>query len=164
LQRIRILIARNSEGHSDTAVEWYADLGSGSVDFTRPLPPGRQKLWPESPTHVGHGQVGHLVIGHLDTVHDDGHLECTHVGDGHLEAGYALLLESPRYVFGRFRHALRMFDGAGIATSEEALEYSHTINSSPPVPLGTRRTNWNAATRQLQFAFTPVRFSPVIGN
>ncbi|GJM25996.1 MAG: hypothetical protein DHS20C16_24110 [Phycisphaerae bacterium] len=164
MQRIRILIARDPDAGSDLAVEWYAGLGSGSVDLTRPLPPGRQKLWPESPAYVGHVQVGHLVIGHLDTVYDDGHLECTHVGDGHLEAGYAMVFDSPRYVFGRFRHALRMFDGAGNATGEEALEYIHTINSSPPAPLGIRRSSWNASTSQLQFEFTPVRFNPVIGN
>ena len=61
-------------------------------------------------------------------------------------------------------HALRMFDGAGNATGDGELQYSHTVNSSPPVPIGLRRTNWNAMTSQLQFEFEPVRFDPVIGN
>ncbi len=164
MQRIRMMVARNPDGASDVSVEWYGDLGTGNVDFGRALPPGRQKLWRECPQRVGHLLEGHLMIGHMDCVQADGHLEVTHVGHGHLEAGYALALESPRYVFGRFRHALRMFDGAGNATGEGELAFGHTVNSSPPVPTGFRRTEWNAATSQLQFAFDPVRFNPVIGN
>ncbi|MCA9252835.1 MAG: hypothetical protein KDA54_17030 [Phycisphaerales bacterium] len=164
MQRVRILVARHPEGPSDVAVEWFGDLGGGTVDHTRLLPPGRQKLWPECAPHVGHLLVGHLMVGHVDTVRDDGHLEVLHLGDGHLQAGFALVLESPRYVFGRFRHALRMLDGAGNATGDDALVFAHTVNSSPPVPQNLRRSQWNAATSQLEFMFTPVRFKPIVGN
>ncbi len=164
MERIHIFVARDPEGPSDVAVEWHADLGNGSVDFSRPLPPGRQKLWPERLKRIGHLFDGHVMIGHLDSTHADGHVEVSHLGDGHLHAGYALVLQSPRYVFGRFRHALRMFDGAGNATDEGAVVTAHTVNASPPIPSRLRRTGWNAASLQLQFAFEPVRFNPVIGN
>ena len=77
-------------------------LAAETVDFDHPLPPGQKRFWPESPTHIGHVQVGHLIIGHLSPVHVDGHLEGTHLLDGHFEAGFAMVFESPRYVFGRF--------------------------------------------------------------
>lgn len=164
MQRIRVLVPRLRSDSADTSVEWYGDLGSGAIDFGRPFPPSRKKLWQESPEHVGHVRVGHLMIGHLDTVRVDGHVEGVHLDDAHLEATFALVLDSPRYVFGRFRHALRMFDGAGNATADDAIEFAHTINSCPPVPSGLRRGAWNSATLQLQIEFKPVRFIPVIGN
>ncbi|NOX58647.1 MAG: hypothetical protein GXP29_07285 [Planctomycetes bacterium] len=164
MQRVRMLIPRLRSGSADTSVESYADLGSGTIDYARPLPPGRKQLWQRSAAHVGHVQVGHLMIGHLDTTQEDGHVEGVHLTEGHLEPTAVVVMDSPRYVFGRFRHALRMFDDAGNASAMKAGEVVHTINSSPPVPLGLARSAWNATTRQLLLTFTPVRFRPVIGN
>lgn len=164
MQRIRILVPRGRGLGPDTSVEWYGDLGVGVIDYDRAFPPGRKLLWPEAPEFSGHILGGHLMNNHLDSVETDGHLEGVHLQETHMEATFALVLDSPRYVFGRFRHALRMFNGAGNATGEGAIELIRTVNSSPPVPLGLRRRGWDAETSQLSFEFEPVRFTPVIGN
>lgn len=164
MQRIRVLVSRPRDSGVDTKVEWYGDLGLGTVNYGRPLPPGRKPLWPEAPQPSGHVFSGHLMVGHLNAVQLDGHMEGMHLADAHLEALFALAFDSPRYVFGRFRHALRMFDGAGNASAVGGMEFIQTINSSPPVPTGVQRGDWSAKTSQLRFHFDPIRFTPVIGN
>lgn len=164
MQRVRVLVARPLGSSADTSVEWYGDLGTGVVDYGRALPPGRKPLWPEAPRSPGHALTGHLMVGHLSAVQLDGHVEGVHLDDAHLESSSAIVFDSPRYVFGRFVHALRMFDGAGNASAQGGMEIATTINSSPPVPRGLRRGVWNAETSQLGFEFDPVRFTPVAGN
>ena len=161
MKQVWFHIPRSRLQPSDTAVELCGDLGTGVIDYGRPLPPGRMRLWPAATVRVGHMLDGHLVARHLDDVDEDGHLEDMHLGSAHLEPELAMSLASPRYVFGRFRHALRWLDGAG--NTSQAIERAVTINDSPDAPKALRRRGWNDETKQLVFEFRGVRFEAVAG-
>ena len=162
MQRIHLVVPRGPAYAADTACEWYGDLGSGEIDYTRPLPPGRVRLWPVA-TSVGHLTGGHLSGRHLDAVDADGHLEDAHLLEKHLTPAGALVLVSPRYVFGRFQHALRMFDGAGNASPDATGIAAVTINSAPAAPGGLRRGTLDTQTGRLRFHLDGVRFAAVAG-
>ena len=164
MQRIRFLVPRSVTYSADISFELCGDLGSGTIDFTRPLPPGRTRLWPAGAARAGHLHDAHLIMRHLDSVDVDGHLEGMHEGDEHLQSALAVTVESPRYVFGRFRHAIRMFDGAGNTSAESPPEHVQTINAAPPPPRGLRRIGWDEAQHRLRLAFDPVRFEAVPGS
>lgn len=164
MKRVRFLVPRDVTYSSDVAFELYGDLGSGTVDFTRPLPPGRVRLWPEGAPRTGHLRDGHLMLRHVDSVDVDGHLEGTHLWDGHLQPVLAVVVDSPRYVFGRFRHAIRMFDGAGNTSAQAPVEHVQTINAAPSAPRGLKRVGWDGAGQRLLFSFDPVRFNAVAGG
>lgn len=163
MQRVRLLISRTLNLPADTAFEFFGDLGSGSIDYDHPLPPGKTWLWPMAPPRPGHLEEGHLIARHLDSVRVDGHLEGPHLTAGHLEPVLAVAVESPRYGFGRFQHALRMIDGAG-NVSPPAIVDTRTINAAPDAPRRLRRSGWDDADASVTFIFDPVRFRPVPGG
>lgn len=163
MKRLRFLILRSPVFAADTSVAMYGDLGGGTIDYNKPLPPGRVRLWPASPPRAGHLLDGHLAIGHLDGVVEDGHLTGGHLLDGHLTPVLAIAFHSPRYVFGRFKHGFLFVDGAGNASAEGAMEFAHTVNDGPDAPRAIRRTGWIAASKQVRFAIKPVRFAAVAG-
>ena len=164
MKRIRFVVPRGVTYSADVSFELCGDLGSGAIDFARPLPPGRVRLWPEGAPRAGHLHDAHLILRHLDSIDLDGHLEGMHGGDEHLRPALAVVVESPRYVFGRFRHAIRMFDGVGNTSAESPLEHVHTINAAPPGPRGLRRVGWDEPQQRLHLAFDPVRFEAVPGS
>jgi hypothetical protein len=126
-----------------------------------PLPPGRVGLWPDCVASP-HLESGHLLGTHVDAARADGHLEGAHLLHPHGMVQLAFVLESPSYVFGRFRHALCLSDGAGhTALTGELVQ---TVNSAPEAPTGLRLTGWDASARVLRFAFRRVRFVPLAGN
>ncbi|MCB9849130.1 MAG: hypothetical protein H6817_00325 [Phycisphaerales bacterium] len=162
MQRVRFVVPRLATYASDAAVELYGDLGSGAIDFDHPLPPGRVRLWPVA-AGGGHLAVGHLVARHLDAVDIDGHLAGGHLGANHLDPVEAVVVESPRYVFGRFRHALRMFDGVGNVSTDTPVVFSHTVNSAPRAPGDLHRVGYDAESGVMTFSFARVRFGAVAG-
>ena len=161
--RLRLTILRLSRYAADTAFEAYADLGSGAIDYDHALPPGRIPFWPEAAPRVGHMRDAHLALRHLDSIDPDGHLHTLHLRAEHLRPAWPLVVESPAYVFGRFDHAVRLFDGAGNASSDPPPRIAMTVNSSPEAPRGLKRESFNVATGQVTFSFHPVRFSPLRG-
>lgn len=163
MKRLRFDLARLPVFSSDTSLALFGDLGSGTVDLTRPLPPGLVRFWPAAAGRAGHLIDGHVVAGHLDGVVADGHLTGGHELDGHLTPSLVVSVSSPRYVFGRFRHELRFFDGAGNVTAAGAQAFVHTINEAPDVPDAPRRIGWDAAKKRVCFAINPVRFVAVAG-
>ena len=162
MQRVRFVVPRLAVYGSDVAVELYGDLGSGTIDFDHPLPPGRARLWPGA-AHGGHLDGGHVVARHLDAVDADGHFAGAHLVADHLDPVEAIVLESPRYVFGRFRHALRMFDGVGNASGAAPAEFAHTVNAAPRAPGDLRRAGYDALSGVITFGFSGVRFDAVAG-
>jgi hypothetical protein len=164
MKRFRFSVPRYDAYAADVSLELYGDLGRGTIDYDRPLPPGRTRLWLDAPPRAGHLHDAHLIAGHLDSVRADGHLEGAHLWHAHLWPVLLVTAESPRYVFGRFRHAIRFFDGAGNPTAGDPVEYDHIVNDSPPVPRGLRRVGWDGQTQRIRFALEPVRFKPVAGS
>ena len=81
MKRVRFSVPRSVCHSADVSVELYGDLGIGSIDYERPLPPGRVRLWPAAPALAGHLLDGHLAAAHLDSVIVDGHLEGAHLRD-----------------------------------------------------------------------------------
>jgi len=163
MKRLRFLVLRLPVFAADTSVEMYGDLGSGAIDYTKPLPPGRVRLWPAASGRMGHLFDAHLTVGHLDNVFEDGHLTGGHLLDGHLTPALAIVFHSPRYGLGRFRHGFRLLDGSGNGSAEGAMEFAHTVNEAPDVPRSMRRSGWVAASKQVRFALAPVRFAAVAG-
>jgi len=164
MKRIRFLIPRGAAYSADTSFELYGDLGSGAMDYDRPLPPGRVRLWLESASRPGHLREAHLIVRHLDNVDVDGHLENVHLTGEHLDPVLAVVVESPRYVFGRFSHAWRMFDGAGNTAPQSPPGHVETINEAPAIPRGLKRVSWDGETRRLRLSFERVRFEAVAGS
>ncbi len=164
MKRIRFSVPRLGSYSADTGFELCGDLGGGTIDYSKPLPPGRARLWLEARDRAGHLLDGHLIGRHFDAVDADGHLEGMHLWDAHLEPVLPVVVESPRYVFGRFRHAIRMFDGTGNASSGAPTEHVCTINDSPPIPRGFKRSGWDSAGKRFRFALEPVRFGAVAGS
>lgn len=163
MQRVRLTIPRTADFASDAAFEVYGDLGSGTVEVNHPLPPGRVRLWQAADPRAGHVLDAHLVSRHLDSVDAEGHFEGRHLCDAHLAPALPVNLESPRYVFGRFLHRIRMFDGAGNAAGSD-VDVAVTVNSAPQPPAGLRRIGWDEQARRITFAFNPVRFHAVAGG
>ena len=162
MERIRFVVLRLATFGSDTQVALYGDLGSGSIDFSHALPPGKVSLWSHA-MQRGHLEGGHITSRHLDAVDLDGHLAGGHLLTGHLEPVVAFALHSPRYVFGRFRHTLRMTDGAGNVSDEAEQVFEHTVNSAPRAPSRLRYRGIDAVSQQLTLSFLPVRFAAVAG-
>lgn len=163
MRRLRFTIPRLPIYAPDTSCALYGDLGSGTVDFEHPFPPGRMPMWPGFAIQPGHLQGGHLAASHLRAVGPDGHLAGSHLLDAHLAPVLGLVVDSPSYVFGRFRHVVRIFDTAGNTQEADAFEDVRTINDGPSAVRGLRRI----APRQggaVRFAFVPVRFHAVAGS
>jgi hypothetical protein len=163
VQRLRFLAARKSTWATDTALALYGDLGSGTVDFDHPLPPGFVAMWPATPGSAGHLQAGHLQTTHLSGVGPDGHLDGIHLRHPHLAPMMPLVVASPSYVFGRFRHVIRTFDSAGNTLASGAFEDVRTINAAPAAVDGVRRVT-PCAGGSVRFVFVPVRFHALAGS
>lgn len=163
MKRVQFVITRSPEFTADVSLELYGDLGGGVIDFNRPLAPGRTRLWPAAPLIRGHLLDGHLAAVHLDATVTDGHLTGPHLLDGHLNVQLAIVVLSPRYVFGRFQHALRFVDGAGNLTAQGDHTFVQTINDAPDAPGGLRRIGWDGTQKRVCFAFKPVRLWAVAG-
>lgn len=161
MQRITFIVPRHDSLASDLAAELYGDLGAGVIDYDKPLSGGRVRFWPAAVLRGGHLREGHLVAEHLDSLTADGHLSGGHLLNAHLAPGLAIALRSPRYVFGRFQHAIRLFDRAGNAGAPT--EFAQTINAAPPTPQPPRRIGWDPIGRRVQFAIKPVRFAAAHG-
>jgi hypothetical protein len=161
--RIRLTILRLPNYAADASFEAYADIGTGAIDYDHALPPGRVPFWPEAAPRNGHLFDAHLVLRHLDSVDPDGHLETLHLRAEHLRPAWPFVVESPAYVFGRFDHAVRLFDAVGNPSPDPPAQLATTVNSSPEAPRGLKRESFNAATGQVTFSFYPVRFSPLRG-
>lgn len=161
MERVRLVVVRDRRWCISATLALIGDLGGGVLDEAHPLPPGEIAAWAEL---VGgpHLECGHLLGPHVDAAPADGHLETGHLLAGHLDPQLAFVLESPGYVFGRFRQALRVADGAGNAVlSSETVQ---TINSAPDAPGGLRRGAWDASRGVLRFTFQRVRFAALPGN
>lgn len=163
MKRLRFSMLRLPAFAADTSVEMYGDLGSGTIDYTKPLLPGRVRLWPAASGRMGHLFDAHLAVGHLDNVVEDGHLSGGHLLDEHLTPSLAIVFHSPRYVFGRFQHAFRFMDASGNGSAEGAVIFAHTVNEAPDAPRAIRRSGWIAASKQVRFALKAVRFAAVAG-
>jgi hypothetical protein len=161
--RVRLTVLRLRRYASDIWFEVYGDLGSGVIDYAHALPPGPMRLWPETGARNGHVLDGHLAVRHLDSVDPDGHLETLHLLAEHLRPAWPIVVESPAYVFGRFDHVIKLFDGAGNASSDPPAQYTATINAAPAAPHGLKCVGYNAALDQVTFSFHPSRFEAVRG-
>jgi hypothetical protein len=164
MQRVEIDILRLRRYASDAAFAVYGDLGSGSIDYDHPLPPGVVPLWPAAAPPDGHLRDGHLVLRHLDDVSPDGHLQTLHLRAEHLYPAWPITCASPGYVFGRFGHTVRMCDGAGNWTGQSEPIVALTINSNPTVPTCCHRASFDAQADEVRLTFQPSRFAPIPGN
>lgn len=161
MQRVEIQVDRLRRYSADTSFDIYGDLGTGVIDEDHPLTPHPVRLWPQAATRRGHALDGHLSSRHLDSVDPDGHLEGTHLEDEHLYPARAATFATPWYVFGRFRHAIKMADGAGNVSN--GVEAAITINSAPTVPLCVTRKEYDKDIDLLTFSFEPSRFAAMRG-
>ena len=164
MQRVEFQVMRLRRYHGDAAFEVYGDLGSGSVDLDRPFPPGRVRMWPEAAARRGHLLDGHVALRHLDSADPDGHVETLHLLGEHLYPAWPVRCESPGYVFGRFQHAVRVFDGVGNVDLYSQAEFVTTISTSPTVPRRCRRSSYDSQADRVEIAFEPSRFAPIVGN
>ena len=161
--RTRLTVLRLRRYASDTSFELYGDLGSGEIDYDHSLPPGRVRFWPEAGERNGHLRDAHLMLRHLDSVDPDGHLETLHLEAEHLWPAWPIVLESPSYVFGRFDHAVRLFDEAENVSSDPPARRAVTVNAAPPAPRALKCVGYNEVTDQVTFSFDGSRFEPIRG-
>jgi hypothetical protein len=163
MQRVTTDILRLRRFSSDTTFAVFGDLRAGAIDLAHPLPPGPQGLWPAAAPRAGHLLDAHLLTRHLDSVCPDGHLNTLHLRGEHLYPARPVRFASPGYVFGRFRHAVRMYDGAGNAAGEVPLA-DITVNSNPTPPHDGRVESYDPQADRITMAFRPGRFRPLPGN
>ena len=161
--RIRLTILRLRRYASDAWFEVYADLGTGGIDSAHPLPPGPVRFWPGAGARLGHLGDGHLAVRHFDSVDPDGHLETLHLAAEHLWPAWPMVVESPAYVFGRFDHLVKVYDGCGNAAPDSPARLAVTVNSAPPAPRGLRWVADDGAEGRVRFAFHGSRFEPRAG-
>ena len=161
--RVRLMVLRLRRYAADTWFEVYGDLGGGEMDYDHPLAPGPVRFWPEAGERNGHLRDAHLTLRHLDSVGPDGHLETLHLEAAHLWPAWPLVVESPSYVFGRFDHALKLFDGAGNASADPPAQHAVVINAAPPAPRGLKTVAYDQATDQVTFTFHGSRFEAIRG-
>ncbi len=156
MQRVRIQVPRLRCYGADTGFQVYGDGGTGTIDYAHPLTPQVVALWPEAERRAGHLSDGHLMIRHLDGMDPDGHLEGTHLSDNHLTPAGEIHFDTPAYVFGRFRHGVRMVDGAG--NESAATETVVSVNGAPTAPACVERAGYDALGDVVAFTFTAGRF------
>ena len=161
MQRVRVKVSRLRRYGSDISFDVFGDLGDGSVDFDHALTARRMALWPDGVGPAGHLRDGHLTLRHLDSVAPDGHLEADHLETEHLQPAIGVGFESPLYVFGRFAHAVVMYDRAGNASA--ATTAAITVNSAPSVPQRVTRSGYDPGQDRITFSFEPSRFGAVRG-
>ncbi len=161
--RVRLTVLRLRRYAADTRFEVYGDLGTGEIDYDHALPPGPVRFWPEAGERNGHLRDAHLTVRHLDSIDPDGHLETLHLEAEHLRPAWPMVVESPSYVFGRFDHAVKVFDGAGNASAEPPAQYAVTVNTAPVAPRGLKCAGYDDDADQVTFSFHGSRFEPVRG-
>jgi len=164
MRRVELDIPRLRRYSADVAFEVYGDLGAGVMDYDHPLPPGRVPLWPAAAPRAGHLLDGHLALRHLDSVACDGHLDTLHLEAEHLYPARPIWFLSPGYVFGRFAHAVRMFDGAGNHDGQSEPVATFTINEAPTAPTSCHQWLADGQTGQVEVFFEPGRFVTRAGN
>ncbi|MFH0981577.1 MAG: hypothetical protein V2A79_08570 [Planctomycetota bacterium] len=161
--RVRLTVLRLRRYASDIWFEAYGDLGTGALDYDHPLPPGPIRLWPEAGERHGHLRDAYLAVRHLDGVDPDGHLDTLHLEAEHLQPAWPMVVESPSYVFGRFEHAVKMFDGAGNMSADPPARYTVVVNAAPAVPRGLHSAAYDPASDRVTFSFQSSRFEPLRG-
>ena len=161
--RVRLTVLRLRRYASDTWFEAYGDLGAGQIDYEHPLAPGSVRFWPEAGGRNGHLHDAHLSLRHLDSVDPDGHFETLHLEAEHLWPAWPIVVESPSYVFGRFDHAVRLFDGAGNVSSDPPAEYAAMVNAAPAALRGLKCVDYDDVTDQATFSFHGNRFEAIRG-
>lgn len=155
VRRIRLGVVRRRPYGSADGFQVYGEDGDGGIDWVHPVTSRRQLLWPDVAQAAPHLEGGHLVAGHLDSAGSDGHGEGTHLLDQHLMPATAIGYETGPFVFGRFRHAVVMEDGAG-NRSPEAPALTETVVSSEPLPaFDLRPVAQDGPGGRMHFAFTP---------
>lgn len=155
MQSVRILIPRKTEYRAGDAFDVFGNGGSGAIDFLNPLTSRKLMLWPESAERRGHLLDGHLTMKHLDGIRPDGHLDGIHLNDRFLMPAGARLVEVGRYVFGRFDHAVRLYDRFGNTHVQTPVTLSTVINSSPSAPERLTAQSHDAGSDQMTFSFEP---------
>ena len=161
--RVRLTVLRLRRYTSDTAFEAYGDLGTGQIDYDHPLAPGRVRFWPEAGERNGHLRDAHLTLRHLDSVGPDGHLETLHLSAEHLWPAWPMVVESSAYVFGRFDHAVKVFDGAGNVSSDPPATHAQLVNTAPAAPRRLKCVAYDSETDEVTFSFHGSRFEPIRG-
>jgi len=161
--RARLMVLRLRRCTSDTFFEVYGDLGSGEIDYDHALSPGPVRFWPEAGGRNGHVHDAHLVLRHLDSVDPDGHFETLHLDAEHLRPAWPIIVESPSYVFGRFNHAVKVFDGAGNVSSDPPAQCAVTVNAAPAAPRVLKCVGYDEPSDQVTFSFHGIRFEPIRG-
>ena len=161
--RVRLTMLRLRRYASDTRFEAYGDLGTGQIDYEHPLSPEAVRFWPEAGERNGHLSDAHLALRHVDSIDPDGHLETLHLKAEHLWPAWPMVVGSPSYVFGRFDHAVRLFDGAGNVSSDPPATYATTVNTAPAAPRGLKQVGYDDAFDQVTFSFYGSRFEAIRG-
>jgi len=155
MQSVRLLVPRETEFRGGDGFDVFGDGGGGAIDFSAPLVPRRMRLWAESAGRRGHVLDGHLVLRHLDSVDPDGHLTGLHFHDRFLMPGGALAVEVGRYVFGRFLHAVRMYDAYGNTHGAAPVTLDTVINSVPARPRRLTAKSYDPVGDRVTFSFEP---------
>ncbi len=155
MQRVRLVVLRSGRFAPDEGFHVYGDGGTGIMDWAHPVTPRRILFWDDLVPQAGHLLGGHMTGRHVGGVPRDGHLEGTHLYDGHLEPALAIFFETEPHVFGRFRHAVVTEDAAGNAQTAGATVYERVIHAEPLPARDLRPTAFDEGSGRLTFAFTP---------
>jgi hypothetical protein len=155
MQRVEIMVPRRRAYHGDAGFDVFGDGGTGTVDFSAALNDRRVRMWGAEAVLRGHLRDGHLMLRHVDGVDRDGHLAGAHLNDDHLEPAGLVRVQVGRYYFGRFRHAVKVYDGVGNASGATAGEVETVINSWPDEGFDLAASSYSAGSDQMTFSFSP---------
>ncbi len=155
MQAVQIAVPRRRAYTAGDAFDVFGDGGTGTFDFAQPRLDRRVPLWPEAMPGAGHILDGHLTGRHLDAIDPDGHLEGVHLHDDHHWPAAPIVAETCRYMFGAFKHAVRMYDAQGNASADAPAEVTTVINSSPLAPRGFAKDSYDKGAGRMVMAFTP---------
>lgn len=155
MQRVRISVFRGSAGSGGDTFVVYGDGGTGVMNYEEPLTPMPVALWPGAAAHPGHLGGRHLVTGHLDTAGRDAHLEGLHLYGEHLRPSAAVVFDTDGYVFGAFAHQVFLADSEGNVAAAGSPVRVTVINSRPPAPEDVRLEEYQGASDQVVFTFSP---------
>ncbi len=155
MQKIRIMVVRDSRYRSGDGFEVFGDSGSGVVDWIHPLTSRRLLFWEGALTMMPHLLAGHLRCFHLESIPRDGHLHGTHLMDQQVLPAGSIVFEDGPFVFGRFQHAVVTQDEVGNHEFDGVAIYSNVVNSDPSPARGFRVANYDKNNGMVTFSFQP---------
>jgi hypothetical protein len=153
MQAVTISVMRLRQYVAGDQFDVFGDGGTGTIDWTTTLLDRRAALWPESMPSDGHLLDGHVSSRHLDAVDPDGHLDGVHLLDEHLWPAAPLAVETPGYMFGVVRHAVKTYDRYDNSRPDLPQPVSTVVNSSPTAPRDMIKGAYDSGNDRMTFEF-----------